>query len=108
MNEIPQTIYESIDYLTNIFVKSINSPVHSKEDLSQDLLVYYLKNKDDSKVKEFPVDSKDYKNYWFINFKNHLIDKYRRVILEKKFLEKIKKEDVLDSGTSDSSRLLDL
>jgi uncharacterized protein YihD (DUF1040 family) len=108
MNEIPQTVYESIDYLTNIFVKSINSPVHSKEDLSQDLIVYFLENKDDAKVKKFPVDSKDYKNYWFIHFKNYLIDKYRRVIFEKKLLEKIKKTDILDSDTSDSSRLLDL
>lgn len=94
MNQIPKTISKSIDYLANIFSVSIKAPVYAKEDLAQDLYVYYLENKDTNKFKQFSENSKDFKNFWFISFKNYLISQYRRVIVEKKLLEKIKKEDI--------------
>lgn len=85
---VPEDIQEIISYLSEVFSRSINDSVNSKEDLSQDLYVCYFENIDGKgKVKEVKN-----KNHWFILFKSYLLNKYKRVMMEKNIFEKISEE----------------
>lgn len=83
MKTIPEDINKIMSYLSKAFSKSMRDPaINSAEDLKEDLIVYYLEH----------YKKKITKNEWFIRFKNFLVDKYRRVLLEKKLI--IKSDDI--------------
>jgi hypothetical protein len=82
IKSIPPEITEIISFLAYSFAKSMRSAIYEKDDLQQDLIVIYLE-----KYKPYIP-----KNHWFIIFKNHLLNKYKRIITERKVYETIKKE----------------
>jgi len=89
--DIPEEILEIMNYLAGVFSHSMHNSVQSKEDLMQDLAVVYFENlKQPTKIKK-PAD----KNRWFILFKSTLLNKYKRVVMEKAILSDISKELVI-------------
>ena len=82
MKAIPKDIAEKMSFLSFAFSVSMKGSIHSKEDLYNDLVVFYLKN----------YDAEVTINEWFISFKNFLINKYRRHVKEKEIKKAIKKE----------------
>lgn len=94
--EISTELEQIMDYLSKAFARSINSSVYSKEDLHNDLVIVYLEK---SEPDESIQGTRQYRNFWFKVFKNYLISKYRSVLIEKKLLEKIKKEKIFNKTT---------
>lgn len=88
VQKVPDEVEEIISYLSKVFSDSMRDPVNSKEDLMQDLYVLYYENLGEkSKVKDI-----NNKNNWYILFKSYLINKYKRVLVEKRLFERISEE----------------
>jgi hypothetical protein len=88
VQKVPEEVEEIISYLSKVFSDSMRDPVNSKEDLMQDLYVLYYENLGkNSRVKDI-----NNKSHWYILFKSYLINKYKRVLLEKKLFERISEE----------------
>jgi DNA-directed RNA polymerase specialized sigma24 family protein len=82
---ITPELNEIMSFLSFTFAKSIHDPAQSKEDLYQDLVVVYLeKNQNFIKITAL--------KHWFIVFKNYLLDKYKRRLIECKALNNISNE----------------
>jgi len=82
--DIPKEILEMASYLGYTFSKSIISNVETAEDLKQDLIVLYLEKLPENKIRS--------KGGWYMTFKNYLINKYNRYIIETKVKTKYKNE----------------
>lgn len=91
--EITPEVKEIMSYLSTSFAKTMHSPVYDRQDLYNDLVVYYLESYKKSITK----------NEWFIRFKHFLINKYQRVLLEKRIYEKVIKELKRDSRYSEET-----
>lgn len=82
IKEIPDDILEVISYLSHIYSKKIKHALCSKEDLYNDLVLFYCEKKD--KISHI--------NKWFVSFKNFLINKQKRAIIESRVYENYKRE----------------
>jgi hypothetical protein len=78
MKEILKQINQMTDYLASSFAKAMKDPVNQKEDLKSELILFYLEHYNKN------VTARE----WFVRFKNHLIDKYRRLLTERKLIVK--------------------
>lgn len=90
MNKILDYLEEPMKYLSFVFAQSIPNNVSDKEDLYQDLIVFYLENKDSRQAQKVAGQTEQkIKNYWYICFKRYLLNKYTRAVTERKVKEKI-------------------
>lgn len=89
-HEILTLLHKPMKYLSDIFSKSIKNNVNSNGDLYNDLVVLYYEKKNKPKAKLVAkLTEKDLSFYWYIVFKNYLLDKYRRSVNERLILEKV-------------------
>ena len=88
--QVLQLLHKSMKYLSDTFARSIRNNIDSSEDLYNDLVIVYYSRKDKPKSKEVNKKSeKDVSYYWYVTFKNYLLDKYRRSVRESKILKKL-------------------
>lgn len=85
--KIPEEIREIMSYLAHTFAVTMQDPVQDEEDLFNDLVVLYLENLESGKVAD-PSN----KDHWFVFFKSRLINKYDKVLRERKGLERLIRE----------------
>jgi len=83
MKNINKQIEEIMSYLSNTYAYKLKCAYLDKGDLYNDLFVLYLSKKE----QEHSL------NEWFIIFKNFLTDKQRRIINERKAVDKLRKEE---------------
>jgi len=83
MNNINKQIEEIISYLSNTYAYKFKCVYMDRRDLYNDLFVLYLSKK----------EQKHSLNEWFIILKNFLIDKQRRIINERKAINRLRKEE---------------
>lgn len=96
--DIPKELDKAIDYLAWSFSKSLHSVVNSKEDLKQELYIFYLEQLPKGKIRD--------NGGWFIAFKNYLLSKY----IKQQRRDNIAKEEYINDVVyaGDNSTLLDI
>lgn len=86
-SNLPEDIQQGMTWLAKKFSEIMNDPAQDAEDIYQDLWVTFLE-----KQQNAPIDVKNPKDFWFITFRNALIDKARNARLNQDRLEVLKRE----------------
>jgi hypothetical protein len=67
---ISDNLQKGMTWLSKTFAESLRDPAQEAQDIYHDLVVFYLERKD--KISYAP---KNLDNFWYITFKNYLINK---------------------------------
>lgn len=87
INGLPAELNKGMTWLSKKFTEILHDPAQDARDIYQDLWVVYLEKKHLE-----PKNVKSQKDFWFIIFRNTLIDKARKSRINKNRLELLKKE----------------
>lgn len=88
--QVLKLLHKPMKYLSSTFAYSIKDVLDSHRDLYHDLIVLYYERKNKPKAKQVRKKSqKDISYYWFIIFRNYLLDRYRRYVGYTKVKDKL-------------------
>jgi hypothetical protein len=89
-SDILKLLHKPMKYLSDTFSRSIRNSIDGADDLYNDLVIVYYERKNRPTAKLIRRKSdKDISYYWYVLFKNYLLDKYRRYVKEKQIIKEL-------------------